>query len=142
MSNTTRDIQSLANELLANSPNAAIVTIFDELLGHTLTSVERVSNDEIIFTREDGKRFRMFHEEGGGELVTIEDINGELSDLVGATILQAECVQNKQETIDDIDATYTWTFYKFATIKGYVTIRWYGESNGYYSETVDFEEIE
>jgi hypothetical protein len=37
------------------------------------------------------------------------------------------------------DESYTWTFYNFATFKGFVTVRFYGSSNGYYSEEVSFK---
>lgn len=78
----------------------------------------------------------------------IVDICGELDWLVGAPLLMAEETIHDNENPNGADApnyqddSFIWTFYKFATIKGHVTVRWYGESNGYYSESVDFEEIE
>lgn len=76
----------------------------------------------------------------------VEDVVGDLSDLVGKPMVMAEMVEHVCKNPDGIEIpeyqdSFTWTFYKLATVNGYVTIRWYGESNGYYSETVDFVEV-
>jgi len=106
------------------------------LKGQTFATVTlNDRKDEIEFLRKDGTGFLMYHDQECCEHVWVEDICGDLQDLVGAPILQAE------ETSWSDKSSSTWTFYKFGTIKGYVTIRWIGESNGYYSERVDFERI-
>jgi hypothetical protein len=116
-----------------------------ELLDKTLASVTvNGAQDEIRFVTDDGKSYRMWHSQDCCEHVYVESIVGDLADLIGSPILMAKEVTSdenpadaKPETIDGQDS-FTWTFYKLATAKGYVDIRWYGESNGYYSESVDF----
>ena len=112
---------------------------FSDLLGKTLINIEN-KNDELFFTTNEGEIFKAFHIRDCCESVMIEDIEGDLNDLIGSPILQAEEVTNSKDTFGKIESpeSFTWTFYKLATIKGYVTIRWLGESNGYYSESVDF----
>lgn len=114
---------------------------FEELKGLVLKEVERTTghDEELIFRTECGKAFRMYHQQDCCESVTIEDIVGDLKDLVGSPILTAEERSNSGADSDNYGSE-TWTFYELATIKGSVTIRWYGASNGYYSESVDFQE--
>ena len=130
-----------------------------QLLGKVFTSVEKnQDNDQIIFTTSEGVEYKMYHSQDCCESVSIEDINGDLNDLVGEPILLAETTSSSEHTPEQLAAiekekeeegddyysyeeSFTWTFYKLATIKGYVDIRWYGESNGYYSESVSIVEV-
>lgn len=122
---------------------------FTDLIGKTLAGVTvNESQEEIRFVTDDGKTYLMYHSQSCCESVSVESIAGDLADLIGTPILKAEEATSetnpddaKPETIEYQDS-FTWTFYKLATIKGYVDIRWYGSSNGYYSEGVDFALIE
>lgn len=119
---------------------------FAQLKGQVLKSIKQVGSDEIHMELESGEKFKLYHEQDCCECVTVEDITGNLEDLVGSPLLMAEEVSNSDEpgigySEDSPHESYTWTYYKFATIKGYVTIRFYGYSNGYYSERVTFGEV-
>lgn len=114
----------------------------EQLIGKTFDSVEQ-SGDELVFRSNSGKSYKFYHIQDCCESVQIEDVCGNLADLVGVPILQAE-ENSSDESLDGkptSDESFTWTFYRFATIKGSVVVRWLGTSNGYYSESVDFTEI-
>jgi hypothetical protein len=123
-----------------------------KLKGNVITKIEirrnrKEDDDDIIFHLENGDSYIMFHEDDYCERVDIEDICGDINDVLNSPILLAEKVTNKTDSprldkYGESDDSYTWTFYKLSTIKGSVTIRWYGESNGYYSEEVNFKRLE
>lgn len=118
---------------------------FEKLLGKTIVDIRgTVGDDQMVFTLDNGEKYQMVHYNDCCEHVTVEDIAGNLEDLLNSPILQAEestSNENPEGVKPEHQDSFTWTFYKLATIKGYVTLRWYGESNGYYSELVTFEKI-
>ena len=115
------------------------VTGIEDLKGCVLTSVQYTENEEIVFKTAQGDVYRMMHEQDCCESVYIESIVGDLEDLIGSPVLLAEEVSSEglDPPHEDYES-YTWTFYKLATINGSVTIRWFGSSNGCYSESVYF----
>jgi hypothetical protein len=113
---------------------------FSELIGKTITMIER-GDDRLVFQTSDGDRYVMEHEQDCCETVTLEEVIGDLRDLINSPIVEAskESGQLEPQKPDEYpNESYTWTFYKIGSGKGFVTLRWYGESNGYYSEGVSF----
>lgn len=127
-------------------------TIIPELIGKTFHAVKtsigklddytdygRMFNNQTLEFHSKDCKIIFGHIQDCCELVTIKQIDGDLEDLKNSPILQAEVCE---VIVEDKYGTQTATFYKFTTIKGYVTVQWLGESNGYYSESVDMVVID
>ncbi len=114
---------------------------FSNLVGKTLSVVTQNGRDSIDFEATTGERWQMFYEPDCCAVCEIEDVVGDLQDLVGSPIVMAETSTSSDNPRHESDDSFTWTFYKLATVKGYVTIRWYGSSNGYYSEAASFKRL-
>lgn len=115
---------------------------FECLKGKTLRSVIYDDIADIMWLETvTGERYKMYHYQDCCETVYVESVVGDLADIIGDEILVAEEVVGESTFDADSFESTTWTFYKIDTAKGGVTIRWCGSSNGYYSESVDFEEV-
>ena len=117
----------------------------DVLKGKTLVEVDRSlydTNDALFFKTADGEFYIMTHDQECCENVSIDDICGDFADLLNEEILTAEELNNDYPVDEEcVENTYTWTFYHLATFHGDVTIRWFGTSNGYYSESTELYKI-
>jgi len=114
---------------------------FSFLSGKTITEIQKVegweSNDKIVFEFDDDSEMIMTHKQECCENVYLAEVIGDFEDLLNTPILvaYASCSVEHGDSCEDDEKH--WTFYRISTIKGTVTLRWCGTSNGYYSVSVD-----
>jgi hypothetical protein len=97
--------------------------------------------ENVSFIMDDASAYDMYHPQDCCEQVYLDDVVGGLKDIMGYPVLSAYESSSEVEPEDPHDDSSTWTFYNISTIKGSVTLRWLGTSNGYYSERVGFFKI-
>lgn len=116
---------------------------FSDLEGKVIKSVVglKVDSDEVRIGTECGAAYIMHHQQDCCESVLIADVDGDESDMIGGLVVSVDEVNDADVETPEHPDSYTWTFYKIQTTVGHVWIRWLGESNGYYSEGVDFQRV-
>lgn len=145
---------------------------FSSLLGLVINKIEfSLKDDDSIklgetkHTRYDGSQYSVgissnlvFHTNDGiyyfdpeGDCcahIYLEDIIGDVKDLLDTPVLQAEKIESDQVSKEEYDKIVdgqwdvsVWCFYKLVTINGYVTFRILDHNNGYYSTSLDFKKL-
>ena len=106
---------------------------FEHLQGMTITAVVYKETDESLLIHLNTHVLEMIHHQDCCETVYLADVVGSFEDLIGYPLLEvSESIVDNAE-----DMSSTASYYNFKTVKASVQLRWVGESNGYYSETVD-----
>ena len=83
--------------------------------------------------------YAFYHQQDCCESVWLTQVDGVSDKIIGSYIVIAEVVTDEKDTEH---GHITWSFYKIGTNNGWIDFRFQGESNGYYSETVDLVKIE
>lgn len=122
------------------------IQILTDLLGKTIESIgppDLTDAEEVFLHLTNGEVWRMMHHQDCCESVSLYDIAGDIADLIGSPLVEAEEVSSSEspEGLPEDSESQTWTFYKFGTTKGFAVLRWWGTSNGYYSESVEIARI-
>jgi hypothetical protein len=122
---------------------------FTTLTGLVLEKLVVSKNRDEIEIQASGRKFIMNHDQDCCENVMVESVQGNVSHALGEKIIDATMTSNKNDEPQSpnlpqaiyTNESWTWTYYTIRTQSETIVIRWYGASNGYYSESVDFSEI-
>jgi len=118
----------------------------EELFGSKIVYIKGLEEGsiEVIITveKDDGTLVEIIqsHDQDCCEYVAVEQVDNAYQRHIGAKLFGIE-----EKVSTDIpsdfegftDDSNTWTFYDIKTSKGYISYRWHGASNGYYSESVE-----
>ena len=121
------------------------VNTYTEFSGKTIQEIRgcKKHSDEVTVMFTDGSCLKFYHRQDCCESVLLEDFDAIPEDLVNAKIISIEeRISRSGEGIKPLnvwDESYTWSFYVIKTSSSTMVLRWYGESNGWYSETVDID---
>lgn len=114
-------------------------TSIQSLVGEVLTYIDiDETSDQIMLTTKSGRSVMIYHQQDCCESVRIESTEGDWGNLIGKVIVSASDNAERSETMF---GTETKTELRFVVDGSTVISRWIGESNGYYSESVDFKEL-
>lgn len=122
-------------ELIPYTPKEYTFSIdVEQLKGMTITAVVYKEDNESLLIHLNTHVLEMIHHQDCCETVYLADVVGNFEDLIGYPLLEvSESIVNTES--DGMSSTAS--YYNFKTLKANVQLRWIGESNGYYSETVD-----
>lgn len=117
------------------------------LAGLTLEAFDGKKGDAEIVIVASGRKFKMLHYQDCCESVSVDSVSGNPQNAIGEVIIDATERNSRDHDLPNLpakewaDSSETWTYYTIRTQSETMVIRWYGTSNGYYSESVDFEEV-
>lgn len=122
------------------------VNTYTEFSGKTIQEIRgcKKHSDEVTIIFTDGSCLKFYHQQSCCETVLLEDFDTNPEYLINTNIIYIEerkysDSENAVKPLNDWAESYTWTFYIIKTSKFTMWMRWYGESNGWYSEEVDID---
>lgn len=111
------------------------------IIGAKITDVSQGDEYDFLLTisTNKGLTLKFYHEQDCCESVWLEDGFDDLKSMIGKEILDIEYIFNQtDEPLEDVDDSYTWHYTNIKTIDKDCQLRFFGTSNGFYSEDIDF----
>lgn len=113
----------------------------ESLIGEVLTSIDiDEKENQILLTTASGRQVMICHDQDCCESVEICGTDGDWKTLIGKPIQSVTADEVNCDHEEDADSR-TRTSLIFRVDGATVISRWVGDSNGYYSECVDFKDI-